>query len=230
MTNDQREHSSFSPNKEIIKNLQPVSEQYVIWQWALGEARSSKWERRNVALSPALREKLKTVPADSAEEQFDLEDQQTIVDAFLSDPARAPVAKIRALRCSWYKGVMPVKDIEDCYMVMWPLSEQLAPSGRLVEYTKAFKENRFPPGTEFDRDNTQRLYQSFDISQMIGAPILLSQTTNPPYCAIDGITRLCVINLRTQEGTLVIPEVPVILGISPNIFEWGQIPRQMQRV
>lgn len=228
MTSEQGEHPTFSPEVRI---LQPISEAYVIWQWALGEARNPKWERRNVSLPPTLVEKLKTTPSHLAESQFGPDEQRVIVDAFLNDPTkRLPVAKIRAMQCAWYKGVMHVQALEDLFLVMWPLSRQLAPSARLMEYARAFKSSRFPPGTESDYNNLQRLYQSFDLSEMIGAPILLSQTANPPYCAIDGITRLCVVGLRTHEGTLGMSEIPVILGVSPNIFDWEQIPRQMQEV
>lgn len=211
----------------VIRNLQPIPEDYVIWQWALGEARNPKWARRNVNLDPVLREKLISVDAGVAENQFSSDEQQKVVAVFLSDHARLPVANIRALGCAWYKGIMPVEAIEDCYMVMWPLSKQLAPSGKLVEYSQAFKQGLFPKGAELDRDNIQRLYESFDPSQMIGSPVFLSQTTNPPYCAVDGITRLCVVNLKTAESTLQMPQIPVILGVSPNIFDWNQIPKQM---
>lgn len=214
--------------RRVIRDITPVSEDYVILQWALGEARNPKWKRREQGLSEKLRQKIHTVSPLDFENQLSEEEQGEIISAFFNDNSRRVVKKILEMKCKWHKGVLPIEELGNLYMVIWPLSEKLAPSARLSEYSDAFVAGKFPSDATMDSENIQRMYEAFDQSQMIGAPILLSQSTHPPFCAVDGITRLSVMQMKLKEGNLKTNGIPVILGISNNIFDWDQIPRQMR--
>lgn len=215
--------------QKSITEMRPVSEDHVMWQWAIGEAQNPKWERRNSQISSALQQKIKTVsPQDF--DQFSEEERKRILDAFFNDKDRQAVLNILAMKCQWFTGVIQIDGIRDFYMVQWPLSEQLAPSGRLLEYTRAFQAGQFPQEAKTDMENIERMRKTFDPSQMIGAPVVLSQTDKPPYCAVDGITRLSVIIMDTEERKIQRGKFPIILGVSERIFDWSAIPQQMKMV
>lgn len=211
-----------------IRNMVSVSEEYVILQWALGEARNPKWKRREQDLSERLRKKIHTLSPVNFENQLSKEERENIANGFFKDNTRTVVKKILQMKCSWYKGFLPIEELENLYMVMWPLSEKLSPSAKLSEYSNAFVAGKFPSDATMDFENIQRMRETFDPSQMIGAPVLLSQSNRPPFCAIDGITRLSVMQMKLKEGSLSTNDIPIILGISDNIFDWDQIPRQMK--
>lgn len=215
--------------KSIIY-ITPVSEEYVMWQWALGEAQNPKWERRNSQISHALQEKIKTISPQNFDQQFSEEERRKILDAFFKDENRQAVENIRAMKCQWFIGVVQTDEIRDFYIVQWPLSEKLAPSGKLLEYTKAFKRGQLPQEAKTEEENIERMRRTFDISQMIGAPIVLSQTGKPPYCAVDGITRLSIAIMNSEEGKMQRTKFPIIVGVSERIFEWKAIPQQMKMV
>lgn len=222
-----------NPGKQeitLIKDLIPVSEHFVIWQWALGEARNPKWARRNVSLDPKLQVKIMEIKPDSFEGQFSDEERKVVISAFLTDKDRLAIAGIQAMKCIWYQGELPVETILESYMVSWPLSEQLASDGKFRQYAMAYSEGRFPPEAEDVRENIQRLDDSFDPGKMLGAPILLSQTGNPPFCVVDGLTRLIVLNSRMAQGEYPSPAFPVIVGVSPDIGKWEHIPPKMPLV
>jgi len=216
-------------DQKSIEDMMPVSEEYVMWQWALGEAQNPKWERRNLQLSRVLQQKIKSISPQDFDQQFSEEERKRILDAFFNDKDRQAVQNILAMKCQWFTGMVQVDGIRDFYMVQWPLSQQMAPSGKLLEYTKAFQAGQFPQEAKRDAENIERMRKEFNASQMIGAPIVLSQTDKPPYCAVDGITRLSVIIMDTEEGKMHTSKFPIILGVSDRIFDWEAIPRQMRR-
>ena len=171
--------------EQSIRNLKSVSEDYVMWQWALGEAQNPKWEKRNSQLSHVLQQKIKSISPQNFDEQFSEEERKRILDAFFNDKDRQAVQNIRAMNCQWFTGDIQIDGIRDFYMVQWPLSQQMAPSGRLLEYARAFQAGQFPQEAKRDVENIERIRKEFNASQMIGAPIVLSQTVKPPYCAVD---------------------------------------------
>lgn len=227
---DESTNELLQTEQKSIKNIKPVSEDYVMWQWAIGEAQNPKWERRNLQISPSLQEKIKRVSAQNIDQQFSEDERRIILDVFFNDEDRKAVENIQAMKCKWFTGTIQTDEIRGLYMVQWPLSQQIAPSGRLLEYTRAFQAGQFPQEAKTDAENIERMRKNFDVSQMIGAPIVLSQIGKPPYCAIDGITRLAAIIMGVEEGKMQHSEFPVIVGVSEKIFDWNAIPQQMKMV
>lgn len=214
---------------KAIGEIKPISENDVMWQWALGEAQNPKWARRNVQIDLSLQEKIRKASPQDLDRQFSQDERKKILDAFFSDKDRLAVQNILAMNCQWSKGTISIDGIKDLYMVQWPLSEQLAPFGKLLEYTKAFQAGKFPQEAKTDMENIERMRKTFEKSQMIGAPIVLSQTGKPPYCAIDGITRLSVVIMNAENGQMQEGQFPIIVGVSEKIFDWNKMPRQMMR-
>lgn len=219
-----------NPEQSGIKDLVQVSEQDVMWAWAFGETLNPKWARRHQNISVNTRERLTTtLPQEFFQTASPLE-REEIMEAFFTDSARGVVREqILPLECTWYQGKLSVAQLKDIFIVQWPLSEALTPQTRTVrEFAIAFREGRFPPGDNIDTTNMQRMSQ-FDLTQAIGAPVVLSETQRPPYCAVDGITRLSTMILRQEAGTLDTKDIPITLGVTPRLYQWTQIPQQAMR-
>lgn len=224
------ERTGNHPEQSGIKDLVQVSEQDVMWAWAFGETLNPKWARRHQNISEGTRQRLTTTPPQEFFQTASSADRAEIMEAFFNDSARGVVKEqILPLHCEWYQGKLPVTQLDGLFIVQWPLSEALTPQTRTVhEFAIAFSEGRFPPEGNIDTENMRRMSQ-LDLSQTIGTPILLGETRNPPYCAVDGITRLSTMILRQRAGTLDMTDIPVTLGISPRLYQWSQIPQQAMR-
>lgn len=212
-----------------IKNLISVTEAQVMRQWAIGEARNPKWGRRNEHITDSTRERLLTTSSTEVEQQLTEEDNQQIMSAFYQDKDRLAVQEIVKMQCEWKKGTLSLTELEDLYMVQWPLATNMAPSGKIGEFITALQAGKFPPEEKEFVKNVQRLKNNFDPQHMVGAPVILGESNNPPYCAVDGISRICAMILLAREGKMPEEAIPVYLGTSPKVFAWEAIPPQMQQ-
>lgn len=210
-----------------IKDLVQISEQDVMWAWAFGETLNPKWARRHQNISEETRHKLTTTPPQEYFQTASASERNEIMQAFFTDSARSVVKdQILPLQCRWYLGKLPVSELEKILIIRWPLSIELTPeTGTVAEFATAYSEGKFPPEGNIDTENMRRMSQ-YDLTQAIGTPIVLGETNNPPYCAVDGITRFSVMIMRQREGKLGMTEIPVILGVTPRLGNWPQIPEQ----
>lgn len=217
--------------------LTPIDEDLVIKQWTIGEILQPKWKRRKEEIAnPGLKEKLDTIQPEKLKtptmigDAFTPDEWQEMLLIFHADPDRKAVQRILKMQCIWTMRQAPVEKLQDLYMVQWPLAQQLALSGKLIDFARNIRHGIIPQDGQAVVENIKTIYENFDLDIMVGAPVLLRPHGKVSMCAVDGISRICAAFWKIDDGAFdpKVQTLPIIVGESPNVLLWEAIPRQME--
>ncbi len=134
---------------------------------------------------------------------------------------RAPLLKgLLPIKPQWYKGYLSSEDLMELEMMNWPDFVNLANSRRLLDLVKAFEEGKMPNNHHEFAANLDRIRDDLNLSNMVGSPIILSRSKNPPYYLVEGFTRCSAILMNMREGKFTEEQIPIMLGVSDRFDEW----------
>lgn len=195
----------------MIKNLQKIQWEEVVRNWAIAEAVSKRrlpYIREK--LIPSLVQKLENEEVDNLSEE-----EWSELETMVLDERKELLNGLKELNLIWYKGALPFGEIEQLFMMKWKPFIDQAGSQKFSDLVDTFREGKMPD-KHFEFGGYQTVIKgSFDINRMKGAPIVLSESEQPPYYLVEGFTRLSALLLSDSKPD----HVPVILGVG-RVMDW----------
>lgn len=193
-----------------------VTAKDVLRNWAVAEASSKRqWSSLRQLVSPTTVKKLDKGQPDTLSEAEWENLERLIVQS------RASLLKgLLRLNLRWHRGELAAEELNSLHMINWPPFTELAGSTRLVDLVAALERGQMPPDHEQFALSLRRIQRDFKVERMIGNPILVSETSRPPYYLIEGYTRCCAMLLNLRRGTLPIRRFPVLHGIGRALQKW----------
>lgn len=199
----------------MIIDLRKISEDEMLRNWALAEVVSI---RRQKYLHGILPERLVQKILDRQSEFT--EDEYKYLTEMIRSTRAELLNGLSGLNVEWYEGRLPVDELKDLEMMNWPPFVNLAGSKRFLDLVNAFREGKMPQNHHEFAENLERIRKELKIEDMKGKPIVLSQSTEPPYILVEGFTRLSAMLLNMLDGKSYEVGIPVILGVSKRLSEW----------
>ena len=195
---------------------EPVPEEPVLLAFAQSEIFSRRWSGGLARhLTEAVAERVRYSPR----EEWSEADREAVLGAVRASrpPLLDPLLRLRA---GWFDASMEAAALPDLYVPTAPEYRGLAPDGRLTTLVQEVEKGRDTPDAEFS-GGYRRMEREFAASRWQGRPCLVASGPEGPYTVFEGLTRLGVLLARRQGGKPVPDPMPVYLGITERLADWG---------
>lgn len=188
----------------------------LLWEFALAETQNDERHGRmySQGLGPEL---FHRVRANRREEltRADWERLRTTVVATRPEY----LSPLLSLELTWNTGWMETREIAELRTPGLNLFRSLAPSRGLAEFVTSLESGKPVSGLAVE-ENFRRIRPSFDLSRMLGAPVVIGERSTGPFTIVEGMTRLSVLCSRERHAELVPPGIRLIVGLGSRAKEW----------
>lgn len=200
----------------MITIIEEISAVEMLRDWALAEASSERRIPyvRTYLTDEVIRKVTSQKASDLSEKELENLEQMILKERsdLLSD--------LLKLNVEWHRGNLPLKEVEGLRIMDWPPFVNLVESRGLVDLVRAFQAGKMPPNHHGFETNLHKMKAGFSFDKMVGTPILVARSKEPPYVLIEGFTRLSAMLLNVFDGIQYVEALPVILGVSQRLDEW----------
>jgi hypothetical protein len=123
------------------------------------------------------------------------------------------------LKPKWYKGLLPVQELSALKILKMPKFIEISGSDNFIDLIISFEQGKRISDDSF-MASLEKIRSNFNIERMVGVPIIVGESTNPPYILVEGYTRCSAALLNQRSGILKEEKIPLILGTVSNLNEW----------
>jgi hypothetical protein len=125
-----------------------------------------------------------------------------------------------ALEPKWSEATLPTGEVPSLRSTEGPWFAGLAPNWTLAEFVDSFARGKDSPDPGL-KGKVRRLADTFDVAQLRGRPILVGDPGGGPLTVLEGTKRFLAIATRLNEGKPIPDPIPVYVGLTPQIGDWG---------
>ncbi len=200
----------------MIEDLINCSAEEMLWEWAKGEVKSSRFSRYFDELPIEIKLKL------SVGDRNEINEAEFQAITTLVTQKRGPLIKgpLR-LRTQWYTAKLGIPGLLELRAMNWPPFVSLCPSRQLSEFVDKLDKGEAPTDDALFLENYQDLRDNYDEAKFGERTILITDNLGGPYIIVEGYTRLSVLTSRKMRNqTITMPHINVIVGLCPKIAEW----------
>lgn len=200
----------------MITIIERISASAMLRNWALAEASSDRRIPyvREYLTDGMMREITGKGMSDLSEQELESLEQMILKER------SGLLGGLLKIDVEWYSGNLSLEDAESLRIMDWPPFVSLAESRKLLDLVRAFQWGKMPPDHREFEISLLKIKEGFSFDKMVGVPILVAKSKNPPYLLVEGFTRLSAMLLNILDGKQYAGEFPVILGVSQRLDEW----------
>ena len=133
------------------------------------------------------------------------------------------LVRLTGLVSKWYRGTMASGQLSQLRTINFFPFVNAVPSRSFGDLVSVWiQQDREIPNTDLTQ-NVRRIVGGFALDRMQGRPIVVAETLDGPYFLVEGYTRCSVLLLKHYDGSLRDVDVPVLIGLAPQLRRWSWV-------